>query len=642
MQPTSATGADTLLTEGTAVLTPQGPGTVFTVHVDARSAVALVRGETGLRPWAFRDLTYPDGSPIVTTLRDGPQQAHGVDHREQLIQAHSSDGIDVGQGFRLAELNTSAGHGWIIDATGARVAFVRARYGEDNQRRWWLQRLDGGAPFDSAHPEQLRSDQPHAAVRAARRAGWYLRGDATEPIPPHRAARQVTLTLPRVRELRSLPPATAPFTGQAVSAPEWHDRWRRYRLTVEQMTALADAASRAVATEPHDTAQQRRRGRVLTAAAEQLRFQAFDTARHCATIATPGDADPYDAPYVARSAEQPITALDTCDVEAESHAPSSHGISQSEDQVPQPQPPAPSLEARNAGTTEQDCLTYFLGSANPAWLARAGVPLFVSDARLRHRKKLPRAIAPWALDSGGFSQLQQHGFWTFTAAEYVQRVRRYRDEIGGLLWAAPMDHMTEDAIIEGGVYKGQKFVGTRQFLDPDHSMTLEELRALHQRLTVENLVELRALAPDDLHFIPVLQGQTTDDYVRCIQLYREAGVDLTREPLVGLGSVCRRQNSDEIFRIVCAVRAQGVKYLHGFGVKVLGLRRYGDLLSSADSSAWSFGYRYEDGPVCGEVHPRGAKNCANCLPAALAWRKRVLASCNAAPRSLALWDVAVA
>jgi hypothetical protein len=44
---------------------------------------------------------------------------------------------------------------------------------------------------------------------------------------------------------------------------------------------------------------------------------------------------------------------------------------------------------------------FYLGTHQTGWLAKAGVPLFVSDRRLRKRVTLPRAIADWAEDSGG-------------------------------------------------------------------------------------------------------------------------------------------------------------------------------------------------------------------------------------------------
>ena len=169
--------------------------------------------------------------------------------------------------------------------------------------------------------------------------------------------------------------------------------------------------------------------------------------------------------------------------------------------------------------------TFFLGTHQPGWLSHARVPLFVCDRRLRDRKTLPRAAAPWALDSGGFTELRDYGRWTVTPREYIARVRRYRDEIGQLQWAASQDWMCEQVVISGGRLGPQRFAGT-------HLSVTE-----HQRRTVANLTQLREMAPG-LPFIPVLQGYTLTDYQRCADLYEAAGIDLSAEPLVGLGSVC--------------------------------------------------------------------------------------------------------
>lgn len=251
---------------------------------------------------------------------------------------------------------------------------------------------------------------------------------------------------------------------------------------------------------------------------------------------------------------------------------------------------------------------WFLGSHQPGWLAKAAVPLFVSDRRLRVYKTLPVAAAPWALDSGGFTELQYFGGWRTTPAEYIDRVRRYRDEIGHLAWAAPQDWMCEPVVIAGGRVGPMRFVGT--------GLSVRE----HQRRTVDNLLRLRDMAPD-LPWIPVVQGFRLDEYLACVDMYDKAGVDLTREPLVGLGSVCRRQGTGEAHQIITALHDRGVGRLHGFGVKILGLQRYSHLLASADSMAWSVDARLARRPLTGCT---GHKNCANCLRYALRWRDRVL------------------
>lgn len=239
--------------------------------------------------------------------------------------------------------------------------------------------------------------------------------------------------------------------------------------------------------------------------------------------------------------------------------------------------------------------TFYLGTHETSWLGKLDVPLFVSHRRLVKRKRLPVARGPWALDSGGFTELNLHGRWLTTAEQYAEAVARYDAEIGHLAWAAPMDWMCEPFVVE---------------------KTGQSVRA-HQEHTVDNYMRLRDLAPD-LPFIPVLQGWTLADYLRCVDLYDAAGVDLTTLPLVGIGSVCRRQNTSEIDVIVSTIAARGIA-LHGFGVKTAGLTAYADQLASADSLAWSYRARRSP-PLPGCSH----KSCANCPRYALRWREKVL------------------
>jgi hypothetical protein len=231
---------------------------------------------------------------------------------------------------------------------------------------------------------------------------------------------------------------------------------------------------------------------------------------------------------------------------------------------------------------------------------------------MARRRGLPRASAPWALDSGGFSELSLHGAWTLSARDYVTEVRRYRDEIGLLEWAAPQDWMCEPTML------------ARTGLDV----------AEHQRRTIANLLELRAMAPD-LPFVPVLQGWSVGDYWRHVEAYEAAGVVLVDEPLVGLGTVCRRQHMASAAALVASLAAEGLR-LHGFGFKRTGLVAVGDGLASADSLAWSYHARREPPmPGC-TTH----KNCANCVRFALAWREETLELLSRSARQMPLRGVA--
>jgi hypothetical protein len=248
---------------------------------------------------------------------------------------------------------------------------------------------------------------------------------------------------------------------------------------------------------------------------------------------------------------------------------------------------------------------FYLGTHMPSWLAAFDVPLFVSARRLRGRVNLPYAVGPWALDSGGFTELSMHGTWDNgpTPAEYAAEVRRYSRRIGRLDWAAPQDWMCEPVILA------------------KTGLTIAE----HQARTVDNYLQLRDLAPD-LPWIPVVQGWRVDDYLRCVERYQRAGVDLAALPLVGVGSVCRRQATSEAAAIFGALHDAGVRGLHGFGVKTLGLARCGVLLASCDSLAWSLDARRKP-PLDGCI---GHRNCANCPRYALQWRTRLLATTGGA------------
>ncbi|WP_448333548.1 deazapurine DNA modification protein DpdA family protein [Streptomyces sp. DSM 41534] len=256
-----------------------------------------------------------------------------------------------------------------------------------------------------------------------------------------------------------------------------------------------------------------------------------------------------------------------------------------------------------------------------------GITFFVSRNRFARRspdRKIPAALHDLSMDSGGFTELKQHGGWRTTAADYAAEVRRYRNDLGPdrVKWIAPQDWMCEPWVIYGGTHNRQHFHGTREARglapnDPEQDLTTAV--RLHQQYTVDNYLELRRIAPD-LPIIPVLQGWTIDDYLHCADMYEAAGVDLKTAPVVGLGSVCRRQATDEIARIVSTFEERGLR-LHGFGVKTEGLADYGDQLTSADSMAWSFHYRKQNIRLPQCTH--GAKNCGNCKEAALAWFHRI-------------------
>lgn len=250
--------------------------------------------------------------------------------------------------------------------------------------------------------------------------------------------------------------------------------------------------------------------------------------------------------------------------------------------------------------------TFYLGTHVLNHIEKTDVPLFVSFRRLRQRKKKKfnqKGIV--CVDSGGFSELSLFGEWTISPNDYVKELNRLKDLGLKIKWAAIQDWMVEPVMLE------------------KTGLTILE----HQKRTVDSLKILREIT-NEIHFIPVLQGQTLDDYFQHFEMYEKAGFQLRKEEVVGVGSVCRRQSSYEIGKIMKGLYHKGLK-LHGFGVKKKGIEKYGHFLHSSDSLAWSYCARYSKKRCKGcmkRINLKGKfpKNCANCLDYALDWRNQII------------------
>ena len=241
---------------------------------------------------------------------------------------------------------------------------------------------------------------------------------------------------------------------------------------------------------------------------------------------------------------------------------------------------------------------FYLGCHNAAWLGRLNVPLFVSRRRLSPYKQLPRASTRWALDSGGFTEVHRGG-WELTANEYVAEVRRYVAEIGLLDWAAPQDWMCEASALKAS------------------GLTVPE----HQERTTDNFLELRQQLGTLV--IPVLQGWDRDDYLRHVDAYEAAGVSLTDEERVGVGSICRRHADRKIGVILGDLQPLR---LHAFGVKGAAFARYHDFITSADSMAWAATAYWDKIRLPDCTHKM--QDCRDCSTWALRWRANLLRRLN--------------
>ena len=187
------------------------------------------------------------------------------------------------------------------------------------------------------------------------------------------------------------------------------------------------------------------------------------------------------------------------------------------------------------------------------------------------------------------------GDWQTSAEQYAQEVKLFGDEIGCLDRASIQDWMCEPYILK------------KTGLDVDE----------HQRRTIDSYKRLSDLAPE-IPWMPVLQGYRLGEYLEHIEMYEKANVDLLSLPIVGIGSICRRQHTQEAESIIHRLASLGLR-LHGFGFKLRGLERVAADLASADSMAWSFAARMEP-PLAGHTH----KNCANCAEYALGWYAKVM------------------
>ncbi len=160
-------------------------------------------------------------------------------------------------------------------------------------------------------------------------------------------------------------------------------------------------------------------------------------------------------------------------------------------------------------------MKFYLGTNEPRWLERTSEPLFISRRRMgRLGNRLPRAACSWALDSGGFSELMLFGGWRTSSRAYAWEVRRYGQEIGGLDWASAQDWICDPRV------RKKTGLSVRK----------------HQELTIDSFVELMSLDPS-LPFVPVLQGHEPSDYWRHLEIYGSRTIDLTAQPLVGVGGV---------------------------------------------------------------------------------------------------------
>lgn len=246
-------------------------------------------------------------------------------------------------------------------------------------------------------------------------------------------------------------------------------------------------------------------------------------------------------------------------------------------------------------------MRFHLGIIDPALLddpRYEGVDCFVSRNRLMAHRGEVRARTFWILDSSAFTEIERHGRWTVPPEEYAGMAARWQREIGRMTAAAICDYMCEPEMLE------------------KTGMSVHE----HQMLTTRSFLELRDLEPG-VPWMPVLQGYEPEEYLRHMDQYEHVGVDLLREPLVGIGSVCRRQQTDEAEALAKVLYRIGLR-THFFGFATPGLRRVARYLHSSDSMSWSLAAKLRPVrmPECRHSFP----TCEYCPDWALKWRRDLM------------------
>ena len=191
---------------------------------------------------------------------------------------------------------------------------------------------------------------------------------------------------------------------------------------------------------------------------------------------------------------------------------------------------------------------------------------FWDDARQRFRIRRPPAdhISALTIDSGGFTAAKRWGCYPWTREQYVEFIRQEIRDIP-LTFCASMDYACEREV------NRETFATNRERI----------------RQTIENEMQLRALAPD-LPWLGVLQGNTLDERLFDVRCRRRLGLIF---PLMGIGSICGRRAS-EAATVIRSYRRwlPGVRY-HAFGLDCRTLDGRDDVaaaVQSWDSYAWNW------------------------------------------------------
>jgi len=168
------------------------------------------------------------------------------------------------------------------------------------------------------------------------------------------------------------------------------------------------------------------------------------------------------------------------------------------------------------------------------------------------------------IDSGGYSFFRKWGEYPFSLEKYLEFVDIISD-LYPLELVAIRDYPCEPDI-------------NRQ-----HILTNKE----RIEKTVSNAVECFQ-SEGNYPWIPVIQGYTIEEYLYCVDLYKDVGIPLD---YIAIGSICSRKgNLHTIRRIIRSIYERTKAKIHAFGLSLVYLKDpiIFNLLFSSDSAAWNY------------------------------------------------------
>lgn len=183
-----------------------------------------------------------------------------------------------------------------------------------------------------------------------------------------------------------------------------------------------------------------------------------------------------------------------------------------------------------------------------------------------NKSMIPATVKRLFVDSGGFSFASKWGEYPFTVEEFVSFVGLLSDEFP----------VTEVAIMDYPC-------------EPSVNRSILKNNATRIRATVSNALDCMD-ADCSLPWLPVVQGYELNEYLWCLELYRNNLISVDNFSYWAIGSLCARKKTGGLRRIITKLKEEINQAIHVFGMTITALRDPQIFFSveSSDSGAWSF------------------------------------------------------